>query len=63
MVVFDIVSGFVHAEEQQDDIYMWPPKEWYDARGPFDEPMCWHITGTLYGRGLGPTIGSTSSRM
>ena len=52
-IVVDIVAAFAHAEKQQDDIYMWPPKEWYEARGPFDEPMCWHMTGTLYGRRTG----------
>ena len=50
MVVFDVVSAFIHAAEQDDKIFMEPPDEWFEKHSIERGTMVWHMIRALYGR-------------
>ena len=56
MKVIDVCSAFLHAGEENPDIYMETPPEWYLLHPEEVREMVWHVLGNLYGR---TTAGAT----
>jgi len=50
VAILDIVSAFIHALEQNPNVFMRPPLEWYKANKIEVGTMVWHMLHNLYGR-------------
>eukprot|EP00971_Amphidinium_carterae_P331633 6465336-Amphidinium_carterae.1 len=55
MLIFDVMSAFVHAREHQSGVYLVPPREWEQDKGIPEHTVLWHLVGNLYGRRSGPS--------
>jgi hypothetical protein len=49
-VFFDVVSAFLHAWEDNQQVYMMPPKEWFELRDILVGSCVWRMVRSLYGR-------------
>ena len=53
ILCFDAENAYFHSEEDDEEVYCWPPKEWvmrYHTRGGRVERPWWMLKRQLYGR-------------